>query len=42
MEGLPEEEKQEMEMFSQVLYDVEDLSDWMSWCIVLGPNTIAN
>lgn len=42
MEGLTEEEKQEMEMFSQVLYDVEDLSDWMSWCIVLGPNTIAN
>ncbi|WP_277233005.1 hypothetical protein [Phocaeicola salanitronis] len=42
MEGLTEEEKQEMEMFSQVLYDVEDLSDWMSWCIVLVPNTIAN
>ena len=37
-EGLTEEEKQEMEKFSQVLYDVDDLSHWMSWCIVLRPS----
>ena len=33
MEGLTDEEKREMEMFSDILYDVDDLSDSMSWCI---------
>lgn len=36
MEGLSEEEKEEMELFREVLYDVDDLSDGMSWCIIMS------
>lgn len=40
MAGLTEEEQQEMKLFREVLYDVDDLTDWMSWSIVLFSETV--
>ena len=41
MEGLTEEERQEMELFGRVLRDVEDPTDWMAWNITLRSEPIS-
>lgn len=41
MEGLTEEERQEMELFGQVLRDVEDPTYWMAWNIKLYSEPIS-
>lgn len=42
MENLTDEERQEMELFSEVLNNVEDPSHWMSWLILICSETLAD
>lgn len=36
IEGLTEKEKQELLLFRDCLYKVDDLNDWNSWCITMN------
>lgn len=40
IEGLTEKEKQELLLFQKCLKNVEDQSDWMSWCITMNSERI--